>query len=70
MRINGTGLKREDLAWALGRPDYVAQARKNNFCLLCREPHVNEAGLCKVCYSLLEDHELKLATQWLSGLRP
>ena len=45
-------------------------ARKADACLLCKNPRVNEAALCEVCYSALDDDELRLATRWLAGLGP
>ena len=45
-------------------------ARQIDSCLLCRNPRVNEAALCEVCWAMLDDDELKLALRWLSGEGP
>lgn len=67
-RVNSTGLPRKDLLWALEQPRMVKLARQTDSCLLCRESRVNEAGLCRICYSLLDDREIALARRWLQGL--
>lgn len=67
-RVNSTGLMRKDLVWALEQARVVKQARQNDACLLCREQGVNEAGLCRVCFSLLDDKELALARRWTQGI--
>lgn len=69
-RINPTGIPRSELVWALGQTRLVSQARARDACLLCRGPGVNEAGLCRICYSLLSDEELVLARRWLAGVGP
>jgi hypothetical protein len=69
-RINSTGLKREELVWALTQTAVVKSARDRDACLLCRHGKVNEAGLCAVCYSLLSDEERPLARRWLAGDGP
>jgi hypothetical protein len=69
-RLNGEGLPREKLLWALTRPDRVAVARKTDSCLLCRAPKVNEAGLCDTCMPLITAEELRLVEKWMSGVGP
>ena len=69
-RINATGLRREQLVWALTQNRLVSAARKEDSCLLCRSQRVNEAGVCVVCFSMLTDDELKLARRWLAGTGP
>lgn len=46
------------------------EARRIDACMLCRRPHVNEAGLCDVCYSSLEGEELDMVTAWMRGSEP
>jgi hypothetical protein len=70
VRFNSEGIPRDQLGWALAQPKFVLNARKINACLLCRRNHVNEAGLCEVCWALLSDEELALATRWTSGAMP
>lgn len=70
MRVNSTGINRENLAWALTQPAIVALARERDSCLLCRESGVNEAGLCKCCQVLLRDDESRLAEKWRVGNAP
>ncbi|MBS1721713.1 MAG: hypothetical protein JSS66_01770 [Armatimonadetes bacterium] len=69
-RINSTGIKREQLVWALQSPLVVGEARNRDSCLLCRGDRVNEAGLCTLCASLLNDEESRLAERWTSGMEP
>lgn len=69
-RWNSEAIPREELAWALGRPDIVRAARRIDKCLLCRAPHVNEAGLCPTCWAILDEPDLTLAQRWLSGVGP
>jgi hypothetical protein len=69
-RYNSEGIAREDLMVALRTPKQVNMARSVNACLLCCAANVNEAGLCNVCYSLLNGEELNLACRWLAGLGP
>jgi hypothetical protein len=68
--MNSEGIPRRRLAVALKDRGQVADARRIDSCLLCRRPRVNEAGLCDVCYGMLDGEELKLATRWLSGEGP
>lgn len=70
MRVTSTGLRPDQLPWALQKPDLVETARANDSCLLCRAGNVNEAGLCKVCMSMLDDQNHRLAERWLSGSAP
>ncbi|CAN5574715.1 hypothetical protein BH11ARM2_BH11ARM2_17180 [soil metagenome] len=69
-RWNSEGIRRNELLFALRTPRTVATARRINACLLCRRNSVNEAGLCVVCYSLLEGEEARMAERWLSGEEP
>lgn len=48
----------------------VMAARRIDSCLLCRRGGVNDAGLCEVCYGMLDGEELRLAGRWLSGEGP
>jgi len=69
-RLNGEGILRRDLSFALKNRKMVSEARRINSCLLCRRIGVNEAGICSVCYSMLDGDELRLATRWLTGEGP
>jgi hypothetical protein len=69
-RVNSAGILRSDLLQALQSPAMVRNARVTDTCILCRRNKVNAAGLCEVCYSLLNGAELRLATRWLSGEGP
>jgi len=70
-RLNSEGIRRHDLLVALNDRKQVLSARRINSCLLCRRLGVNEAGLCEICYSGLEDGpELKAAERWLRGDHP
>jgi hypothetical protein len=69
-RLNSEGIRRDHLAWALTQTSIVQKARKMNSCLLCRRIGVNEAGLCQVCFALLNDEEIRTASRWLSGEGP
>lgn len=69
-RLNSEGLPRDQLKLALKDRAVVEKHRKLDRCLLCCAPNVNEAALCHVCWSLLDDEELKLAQRWLIGVGP
>lgn len=69
-RVNSEGVSRDRLRYALLDRLTVQRARSRDSCLLCRSRGVNEAGLCGVCWALLEDDELTLATKWVSGQGP
>jgi len=69
-RVNSEGILRRELTLALQTRSAVKNARTIDSCLLCRRGRVNPAGLCEVCYSLLDGPELRLATRWLSGEGP
>jgi hypothetical protein len=70
-RLNSEGIPRANLRFALRDRRAVSGARRIDSCLLCRRSRVNEAGLCDVCYSLLDDpEEQRLAQRWLSGEGP
>jgi hypothetical protein len=70
MRYNSEGIRREELIWTLGQARFVLNARKLDSCLLCRRNGVNEAGLCTVCWSSLDDEEYEAAKKWTSGVMP
>jgi hypothetical protein len=70
-RRNSEGILPNQLKWTLTQPHLVLTARKMNACLMCRRTGVNEAGLCDVCYVLLDDpEEQRLATRWMTGVGP
>lgn len=69
-RLNSEGLRRDQLKFALGQRRFVMTARRLNQCLLCKRDGVNEAGLCNVCYALIDDEETRLANRWLTGEGP
>lgn len=69
-RLNSEGIARHKLKVALSDRPTVLSARRTDTCLLCRRPRVNEAGLCDVCWALLDDDELRLAGKWLMGQGP
>lgn len=69
-RLNGEGIPRDNLLLALRDRRAVTGARRIDACLLCRNPRVNEAGLCESCYAMLDGEELRLATRWLAGVGP
>ncbi len=69
-RYNSEGIPRNLLPQALRDRRQVLNARKIDSCLLCRARSVNEAGLCRVCWVLLTDEELRLAQVWLNGVGP
>jgi hypothetical protein len=69
-RLNSQGIPRKKLLWTLGQELIVKKAIKADSCLLCRANKVNEAGLCELCYSQLDDEELKAVDKWLSGVGP
>lgn len=67
-RLNSTGLPRRDLRWALTQPRIVKEARAKDACLLCRSGGLNESGLCRVCFSMLDEEETALARRWTQGI--
>lgn len=69
-RLNSEGIPRHTLAIALRDRKKVADARRIDACMLCRRGRVNEAGLCDVCYGMLDGEELRLAGRWLTGEGP
>ena len=70
-RLNAEGIPRHQLKFALSRPAIVATARRVDSCLLCRRHGVNEAGLCDLCYPLIQDpDEQILVERWMSGEGP
>ena len=69
-RLNSEGIRRDELRWVLTQRRFVITARRINSCLLCRRNGVNEAGLCQVCFTLLDDEESRLANKWTSGEGP
>ena len=48
----------------------VLAARRVNSCLLCKRRQVNEAGLCEVCWGMLDGEELAMGERWLRGEGP
>ncbi len=70
MRYNSEGIRREELAWALTQRHIVAGFRRIDRCMLCRNPHVNEAALCPVCTAMLNDEELRQVERWMNGIAP
>ncbi len=69
-RLNSEGIARSQLLYALGNRKMVTHARKTDTCLLCCRHDVNEAGLCRWCYSSLDSPELQAAVKWTSGIGP
>ncbi|MFM9873206.1 MAG: hypothetical protein ACKVQS_07045 [Fimbriimonadaceae bacterium] len=69
-RINPEGIPRDQLTWALTQARIVRAAVRIDQCLLCRDPHVNEAGLCVICWTYLTPEETELATNWATGVLP
>jgi hypothetical protein len=69
-RLNSEGIPRHQLTLFLRDRKQVATARRIDRCLLCRRERVNDAGLCDVCYSMLDGDELRLAGRWLTGEGP
>jgi hypothetical protein len=69
-RLNSEGIPRDQLAYALTNVKMVNFARDTDACLLCCRKNVNEAGLCRWCYSSLDEPEIKLAVRWTSGIGP
>ena len=69
-RYNSEGIRRDQLSLALKDKRVVPHARRIDSCLLCRAPKVNEAGLCAVCWVLLDDDEQELARKWTVGAGP
>ena len=70
MRVNDEGIRRDELPFYLTRADLIARARAMDACLLCRRPRVNEAALCLVCWSSLDEDEVRQAARWTAGLEP
>ncbi len=69
-RLNPEGIPRNQLMYALGNREMVAFRRKMDSCFLCCRPDVNEAGLCRYCYSALDTPEIQAAVRWTSGVGP
>lgn len=69
-RWNTIGLPREDLLWALGERRIIKKALEEGACLLCKGTPVNEAALCDICWALLSEQELIVATKWVRGDGP
>lgn len=69
-RWNSEGIPRETLLWALTQKRFIVRAIQDDACLLCKSSKVNEAGICEVCWALLNEEELKCANLWLSGAGP
>lgn len=66
MRFNSEGVRRADLIHYLQNERAVRDAVRIDQCLLCRRGGVMEAGLCELCYGLLEGEELRVAVSWRS----
>jgi hypothetical protein len=69
-RWNSEGIPRDQLKWALTQKTMVLRARRTRQCLICCASSVNEAGLCDICWAVLDEKELELAGKWLSGVGP
>jgi len=69
-RINSEGIPRKDLVQTLRDQRAVTTARRIDSCLLCRRGPVNDAGLCDLCYGMLNGEALNLAERWTSGKGP
>lgn len=69
-RLNSEGIARHRLIDALKTRRTVLSARRVDSCLLCRAKHVNDAALCAMCFSQLNDEELALAMRWQTGQGP
>lgn len=69
-RLNSEGIPRGQLLYALSNRKIVENARKTDCCLLCCRADVNEAGLCRWCYSSLDQPEITAAVKWTSGVGP
>lgn len=65
-RLNPEGIPRDQLIFTLKQPRRVRDARRIDACLLCRRSRVNEAGICEVCYAMLDGEELQLVNRWMS----
>lgn len=69
-RLHPEGVQRSQLKWVLTQERFVKAAVRMDQCLLCRNKRVNEAGLCDVCWTFLDDPETELALKWTSGVAP
>ena len=69
-RQNPEGIPRGELLYSLGNRRIVEFARETDSCLLCCRHNVNEAGLCRWCYSSLDMPEIQAAVKWTSGVGP
>ncbi|MFN3683807.1 MAG: hypothetical protein ACK41F_07700 [Fimbriimonadaceae bacterium] len=69
-RWNSEAIPRWELPTALKTRRIVQQAVRTDSCLVCRGPRVNEAGICPLCWPMLDEEELKLAERWLNGSGP
>ena len=69
-RLNPEGVPRSHLLFTLKDLKKVMVARRFDKCLLCCRGGVNEAGLCQVCWALLDEAELKQGERWLAGVGP
>jgi len=67
-RINGEGIPRDHLRFALKNLRMIADARRIDSCLLCRASKVNAAGICEFCYALLDGEELRMVTRIQTGV--
>lgn len=69
-RQNPEGIQRSELLYCLSNKKIVFFARETDSCMLCCRPNVNEAGLCRWCYSSLDTPEIQVAVKWMSGVGP
>lgn len=69
-RLNSEGVPLRLTLLTLQTPHLVRDARNKDRCFLCQRPKVNQAGLCDYCYSQLDGEELRVATQYMDGIRP
>ena len=69
-RLNSEGNPRDQLKLALSNRMLVEKNRKLDRCLLCCSSNVNEAALCHVCWSFLDDAEYEIARRWTIGVGP
>ncbi|MDI9641137.1 hypothetical protein QPK87_05595 [Kamptonema cortianum] len=69
-RDHPEGIPRDQLIWSLNQERIVRTAIRIDRCLLCREPGVNESGLCLLCFSYLTPDERPHAEMWTMGAMP
>lgn len=69
-RWNSESIPRSHILWALKTPRIVMGALKIDKCMICQGPKVNEAGICPICWAMLDEDELRQAEKWLNGSAP